>query len=121
MKDSFYLNLAIETAIANPILKLPKMAAVLITPEGGIFIGRNQLKSHPLQAAWGARNGRPKSIFLHAETDAIVKALKQGMETIDAIYIARVSKRGIPALARPCDVCLALLAHFNVRKIQWTV
>ena len=120
MKDQFYLNLAIEAAITNPIIKLPKMAAVLITPEGDIFLGRNQLKSHPLQAAWGARNGRPKSIFLHAEIDAVIKALKQGMKEIDSIYVARVNRSGVPNVARPCPVCFACLVSFNVKDIQWT-
>lgn len=123
MKDKHYLNLAIEAAITNPISKLPKMGAVYITPEGDIFVGRNRLKTHPLQAAWGAKYGKPKSIFLHAEIDCLIKAIRASpmrFEGGGAIWVARVGQNACTRLARPCSVCMGILLHFGVEKIEWT-
>lgn len=111
-------QIAIEAAIYNPIQNLPRMAAVLITPGGDIFVGRNQFKSHPLQAVW-SRN--PQSIFLHAEIDALIKYLKRHTFYYpSSIFVARVLKNNQPALAKPCSGCFGALLHFGITNIRWT-
>ena len=117
-------EIAIEAALSNTIQKLPRMGAALITLEGDIFVGRNQLKTHPLQASFGNRFGKPKSIFLHAEIDCLIKAMRvypAGANTLRAIWVARVSKTNYVRLAKPCNVCMKALLHFGVKDIQWTI
>lgn len=117
--DAQLLEIAIEVAKKNPIVALPKMAAILRVYEPHYYLyGYNQLKSHPLQAKFG-RNDR--AIYLHAEIDAIVKATRLGYWLEDAtMYIARVLKDGTPALAKPCEGCQRALMHFGIKDVIWT-
>ena len=131
MNNQYWLNIAIQAAKENPIEKLPKMAALLVMNSyNEMYLGRNQHKTHPLQAKFG-RN--PQSIFLHAEIDVLVRALiKQNIRIAilngnyydklpnSSIFVARVSKNGIPMLAKPCSGCMGALLHFGIIDIHWT-
>ncbi len=115
-----YQKQAIDSAIANPILNLPRMGAVLVLRNGDIFYGYNQQRSHPFQKQWAKH---PEAIFLHAEIDALIRAMKMVPDEMivgSSIYIARVLKNGQPALAKPCSGCLGALIHFGVDNIWWT-
>lgn len=120
-----YLDLAIDIARKNPIQKLPRMGAILVLRNGYLFTGKNQYKSHPLQAQW-SRN--PQSIFLHAEIDCLVKVVANDVEDLmndgslktASIYVARVGKNNLPALAKPCSGCFGALIHFGIDNIRWT-
>jgi len=117
--NSLYLSLAIKEAINNGIIKLPKLAAVLVTRDKHVFIGRNRLKTHPLQSRFG-RNQH--SIYLHAEIDAIVQAAKAHEDiTGSSLYIARVWRDGTLALAKPCAGCERAIVHFGIEIVEWTV
>jgi tRNA(Arg) A34 adenosine deaminase TadA len=87
-----------------------------------ISAGVNSLKTHPVQKRFGADQYK---IFLHAETDAIVKALRLIQDFSEAyMYIARVKKDGdgkfVPALAKPCEGCMGLIHHYGPKGIFWT-
>lgn len=84
-----------------------------------ISIGVNQLKSHPLQAKFGAN---PDKIFLHAEIDAIRNALRRVKisELQSAVlYVARV-RQGVIRLSMPCVGCQGAIMHFGIRDVYWT-
>lgn len=115
-----HLSYAIELAKNNPIEKLPALAAVLVLKEGGYVTGYNRLKTHPLQARFSSR---PGAIYLHAEVDAIVNALRyHTLSDLDgsALYVARVLKNGQPALAKPCAGCQRAIVHFGIQHVEWT-
>ncbi len=115
------LDVAFKVAEANPIDDLPKMAAVLIDSKGKIVaIGMNRLKSHPLQKRY-ARNHH--SILLHAEIDALRRAVKTHTRAEIAemsIFVARVNKNGLPCLAKPCKGYEQDLKAFGIKSIVWT-
>lgn len=121
------LELAIKYAKKNPIRPrgrntISRFAAVLSGP-GGIFVGYNSYKSHPLQARFAKRTGNPEKLSIHAEVSAIVKAVQRGRVRDFSgyrIYVARLLSDGTPALARPCESCLAALSEFGITNVEYT-
>lgn len=111
------LSHAVSLARMNPVKGLPRMAAILKC-WNGITTGRNSRKTHPLMAKFG-RNS--KSICLHAEIDAIRNAIRRGLDPEGAtMYVARVTRDGKPALAKPCEGCQRAIVAFGIKDVQWT-
>lgn len=110
----------------NPILRT-RVAACLVYKNEIMSFGINRLKSHPFQAKFSKNS---KSIFLHAETDAIKNALKRmTVEEISksTLYVCRIKynssgkrKQFIAGLAYPCDGCQKAIATFNIKKVCYT-
>src|SRR3990167_9016321 len=101
LKMSEHLLNTICFAQLNPIVKLPKMCALLVTKDGHVHIGYNRYKTHPLQARFGKND---RAIYLHAEIDAIVQAARNHSDISGGrMWVARVLRDGQPALARPCE------------------
>lgn len=97
-----------------------KLAAAIWKKNDLIALGRNQLKSHPLQKRF---TDNPEKIFLHAETDAIARAVKSETILGSWLYVARVKKSGnqtVTGMAKSCGGCLSAAAHFGVRGICYT-
>ena len=97
------------------------MAAVLVNGKGNVIAtGLNSYKTHPLQQRFSKN---PEAIHLHAEIDAIRRALRV-VDTDEledcTLYVARVLKSGKPALAKPCPGCQMALYHFNIKDVVWT-
>jgi len=116
---SKYLDLAISAAKINDIKNLPRMSAVLVTKDRQCFIGKNRYRTHPLQKRFGKN---PRAIFLHAEIDAIVQAIRNKINTQGAsLYIARVLKNNTSALAKPCIGCQGAIVYFGIEKVEWTI
>ena len=71
-----------------------------------ISIGYNSYtKSHPLQLEI---SGHPQKIYLHAEVDAVNKALKQidkNMLRRCDLYVIRLKKDGTYGASKPCENC----------------
>ncbi len=116
------MNLAVPYAKQNP----GSTYACVVGPRGTkISVGYNQYKTHPLQAKFASN---PQRIFLHAEIDAIVKALKHITPTALAqcsIHVARFKnypKLGMvgPGLSQPCTGCAGALAAFGIKDIVFT-
>lgn len=114
------LDVAIDYARKNPIIKLPKMAAVIYYRRDLISFGYNSLKSHPFAAKYCRH---PEAIYLHAEIAAIRKALSvltlAELRASD-LYVARVLKNGTPALAKPCSGCMRAIVEFGIQNVVWT-
>ena len=114
------LDKAIELAKSNPVEKLPRMAAIIAHRGRIVSIGFNRKKSHPLQAKYAKH---PECQFLHAEIDAIRKALKKfSPEEISnfTMFVARVRKDDLPALAAPCYGCSNALKDFGIKEVYYT-
>ena len=79
----------------------------------------NYTRTHPIQARFAKDAKQPFRIYLHAEIAALVK-LKKG-DRPESIHIERKAKDGTYALAAPCPVCRAALAHWGINKISYTV
>jgi deoxycytidylate deaminase len=102
-----------------------KMAAGIIHNDRLICVGLNQYKTHPIMAKFGYRDGQ---VYLHAEADAIVKATRQlsAWQLMNStLFVARVKRSGkngryIPALAKPCKGCQAMIASFGIQNVEWT-
>lgn len=105
------------------------LAAMIINNKNEILsIGYSLKKTHPFQKRFGKND---KAIYLHAEIDAIHKALKRNtLETLQrsTIFIVRlkkfeVSKRKfitIYGLAKPCQGCMAAIKEFGIKRIYHT-
>lgn len=85
-----------------------------------LAIGYNSYtKTHPLQFKLACKCGNPDRPFLHAEIDAIRK-LKENKKIAYAIYIERYLKNGLPALAKPCEICELAITNTNIKIINFT-
>lgn len=112
---SSMLATAINLAIANPVTDLPRMAAVIMNRRRVVSYGLNSRRSHPL----AKRFGRNEECFLlHAEIAALVNA-REPVGGCD-IYVARVLKSGMPAMAKPCRGCARALDAFGISGVFWT-
>lgn len=105
-----------------------RLAAAVAYKGKIISTGVNSLKSHPFQKKW-SRNS--ESIFLHAENNAIHKAVKNEYLSPDFtlegydLYVMRMKKDGPDSsfrmgLARPCEGCQRCIAEFGIRNIFYT-
>jgi len=102
-----------------------RITAAIVFKNKIISIGRNKNKTHPFQKRFCKH---PDSIILHAENDAIVKALKR-ISVSDlsksTIYIARAKKLNKHSpfgygMVKPCEGCTRALAAFNIKTIYYT-
>lgn len=80
-----------------------RIAALIVYKNYPLVIGYNTFKSHPLQKQYGKHD---EAIYLHAEIDAIRKALNlisAAELTQCSLYIIRVTANyGSKANAKPC-------------------
>lgn len=104
-----------------------KVAAAIVYRRRIISIGVNQYKSHTLMKKYGRNSD---SIFLHAEVDAVRKALPffdvEKFKKCD-LYILRVKKdrpncksHWIRGLAKPCPGCSRLIEDYQFRNVFYT-
>lgn len=101
------------------------VVAAIVNRKTIVSFGFNQRKTHPLQAKY-AKNEH--AIFLHAEIDAIRKAMKRGADLTKCdLYIMRTKhtgpKPGDPittAMARPCAGCQEAIADMGFRAIYYS-
>jgi len=119
------LELAIRHAKRNPIKRLGRNSisrfACVLTDGYSNYIGTNSYRSHPLQARFAKKTGCPEKICIHAEISAIAKAVQAKVNLADyKMYIARVLANGEPALARPCESCMAAITEFGITEVEYT-
>ncbi|HRP36238.1 MAG TPA: hypothetical protein PLS50_00340 [Candidatus Dojkabacteria bacterium] len=85
-----------------------------------ITFGFARYKTHPLAKKFQTNVER---IFLHAEVDAIIKAInKIGIETLKEcdLYVLRTSKGGHIGNSKPCDGCMKTIETFGIRNVYWS-
>ena len=105
-----------------------RVAAALVYKNDILSIGVNKKKSHPFQKKYSAH---PDAIYLHAETDAIYNAIKDGhsLKTIadSELVICRMkwgdgSKQAFTqGLARPCPGCYKAIVTFDIKAVHYTL
>jgi deoxycytidylate deaminase len=124
---------AIELAKTNPIKPLGRnnisRFACVLDNSWVQHTGFNSYKTHPLQKKFGSNS---ESIHIHAELDAIIKAIRWEASQAGARYkditdlskyrlsVARVLNDGTPSIAKPCSGCLKAIASFNIKEMEWT-
>lgn len=82
-----------------------------------LSVGKNSyVKTHPLQAYYGKKAGKPNAIYLHAELSALLKA----RSPVHKLVVVRYTEDGKPALARPCKSCQLAIKDFNVKRVEHT-
>jgi tRNA(Arg) A34 adenosine deaminase TadA len=122
-RDVAFLERA--TLMANLSDCKQKHAAIIV--KGGRIIGSgvNTFRNNPIT------DFPDDSYSYHAEIAALrsIKKYRQ-IGKIDAggtndlsgarIYVARVSRRGRPALSRPCDSCYPILIASGIKEVIYT-
>jgi len=100
-----------------------KIASCIVF-DGEIFpVGINRRKSHPFQAKY-SRN--ENSIYLHAEIQAIVNALRfLDVEDLlkSDLYICRMKNIDgvyVPGLSKPCEGCFKAIVEFGIKNVYYT-
>lgn len=94
----------------SPFDQRYKLGAVISKGSRPISIGWNKLKTH---AKW------EKAFSLHAEMSAL---LAKRFEDISGanIWIYRETSDGIPALAKPCKLCMAAIEEAGIKRIYYS-
>lgn len=96
------------------------LTAVIYDKRGKVIsVGQNSyIKTHPFQALHAAKAGMPDKQFLHAEIHAIVKC--KDLSRAHKIFVSRWDKKGRPALAKPCPVCMSAIESAGIEIIEHT-
>lgn len=92
-----------------------------------VALGFPRRKTHPLQKQCNPDNEH--AIYLHAEIDAIIRALRQTKlhPKHHSIYVARVKQQGpfdfsfIKGLAKPCTACTLFIHNCGLNQIHYTI
>jgi deoxycytidylate deaminase len=103
-----------------------RIAAMVIYKDRVVSVGINQMKSHPFAARFSKN---PHAIYLHAETDAILKAsrrLDRDQFVRSTLLICRVKYDLNSSIARfglckPCAGCERCIENYKIRCVQYTV
>ena len=124
MNTKKFLNGLSSIAESTPRLYGVKIVSAITIKNNVISIGQPSLKTHPLQAKY-AKN--QKSIFLHAEIDAIQKALRiitpSELEKA-TLYICRIkyiNHKPWYGNSCPCLGCRRAIEAFQLSKVIYTL
>jgi|TARA_R110000851_G_scaffold141324_2_gene279164 deoxycytidylate deaminase len=123
-RHSKYINLLSQIAINVEPVAQARIAACIVYRKNIISVGFNQKKTHPFQQKYCKNN---KSIFLHAETDAIKNAInKIELDKLakSILYICRVkiiNNKFTFGIAKPCDGCMRAISNFDIEKVYYTL
>lgn len=119
-RNTKYFNMLHAIAECNEPVRGFRHSSALIIGNQIVSVGRNKLKSHPLQKQFGKND---KCIFLHSEVDCIINALRH-VEVDDlnraTLYILRLNNRGQRGNSAPCSGCLKAIIHFGIKNVVTT-
>lgn len=128
MADDHLKNLTLLERIAEAVepVRSSKHAAAIVFKNNIVSIGTNQIKTHPFQKKY-AKN--PCALFLHAETCAICRALKNiSLNDLSkaSLYILRIKREReggnfIWGNSMPCAGCMRCIVEFNINKVIFSV
>jgi len=96
-----------------------RLAAALVHKNSIISIGINKKKTHPFMRDYGKND---EAIYLHAEIDCIVNALRHvSADDISkySLYVLRAKKNG-NGMAKPCEGCQRAIAQFGIKDVYYT-
>jgi deoxycytidylate deaminase len=122
MKPSEIFDTLFKLAVDTEYVANAKIVSLITVGRKVISFGSNKYKTHPMQLKF-SRNC--ESVFLHAEIDAIVNALRR--LTVDELrkcnlYVLRVKKASrngpfITGKSMPCDGCMRAINAFNLKNV----
>jgi len=119
-----YLELLREDVKTQEPVRSSRIKAGLIYKNELLFVGTNRMKSHPFQKKFGKNED---AIYLHAEIDCIVNALRNDMSldeisksTMLVVRNKRQGKKWVDGIAKPCLGCQRAIAHFNIMNVIYT-
>lgn len=114
-----------KLALENPgVAGKFKLAAGVFLKRNLIAWGVNSYKTHPitLQGEY-----KEEQVYLHAEADALRKALKLlTLEELSnsSMEVVRVKKNPkglyVYGMAKPCKGCLSLIKSFGIKEVRWS-
>lgn len=82
-----------------------------------LAVGRNSYtKTHPLQASYARRVGKPDASYLHAEFAALLRA----RQPVYKLVVRRENKDGSTGNSKPCPICAAFIADQGVVVVEHT-
>jgi len=76
----------------------------------------NSRKTHPLQAEYARRTGKPQKVSLHAEIAALIRARSD----VETVVVARINKRGELRCSKPCQICSLALQEASVSEVWFS-
>ena len=106
-----FLSLAVKIAQSNPEPKW-KLASVAVKGGSVLSVGQNMFRQNDTP---------PNTIHytdlgIHAEENCL-----RGLAVVPKIlYVARVTKSGRVAMARPCPRCMKQIRAFGIKQICYT-
>lgn len=114
-------------AIDVDAVKSSRIVAAVVLNGQIISVGNNSMKSHPFAAKYGKNE---HAVFLHAETDAIKKALNHlGPKDFSkaTLYVQRVKrpdpsrKRGwVNGMSKPCRGCMRAVVEYDFKRVVYS-
>ena len=115
-------------AVATALAKVSthhkaKLGAAIVSDREVISTATNVAKSHPIQRKYNYfRNmeGDNHQHFLHAEINAIIRVQDKRRLKGASIYVGRVCKDRVFAMARPCPACMKAIVDFGIKNIFYT-
>lgn len=116
MNRRILLQLVDSCRTVEPVASSRHTAAVVYKNKI-IAVGCNSTKTHPIQAKYG-RNS--KSIYLHAEVHAMIKATALiGVDKLRYcdLYVIRLGKKGELLNSKPCSGCQRMIDDLQFRKV----
>lgn len=120
-----FLNQLHDRVLEAPKLFRVQLGASIVYKNAAIAYGRNSLKTDPFQAKFSANEF---SLHLHAEINAIKKALKKiSVDQLQkcTLYVVRIrynpdTKKMELGLSKPCRGCQSCIAEFGIKKVIYT-
>lgn len=124
-KHEKYMNLLFKLATDTIPVGCARVSACVVIKNQIISFGVNRRKTHPLQAKFSSND---ESIYLHAEIDAIINALR--IVDVDdlknsTLYVSRAKysssnrTKFIGGLSKPCKGCSSALQWFEIKKVVY--
>lgn len=89
--------------------------AVVVKNGNVLSVGTNIDKNHPNVVS--PEHIKP-GCSVHAEVAAMRRV--RGDLSGATIYVARVSKAGLPALSRPCSACERAIDAAGIKRVVWS-
>lgn len=94
-----------------------RLGAVLTRKKHVISVGINKMKTtHPTQQKYSLDG---TLMGLHAEVHACLGVNEEQFYKSE-LYVARIKKNGIVAMAKPCDDCHRFLTNVGVIKVHYS-
>lgn len=125
MKPNEIFDTLFKLAVDTEQVANAKIVSLITIGRKVIAFGSNRYKTHPMQFRF---QKNCNAVFLHAEIDAIVNALKR--LTVDELakanlYILRVKRAGrtgpyITGKSMPCEGCMKAINAFNLKNVFFT-